>query len=57
MTLIVLPELHTHSFDYLCLAPYYQFRYATSKDLPCVPLITEETTNFVNNPRAKNMNW
>ena len=40
------------AFDYLCLAPYYQFRYATSKDLPCVPLITEETTNFVNNPRA-----
>lgn len=23
-----------------------------AKDLPCVPLITEETTNFVNNPRA-----
>lgn len=40
------------AFDYLCLAPYYQFRYATSKDKPCVPLITEETTEFTNNPRA-----
>lgn len=40
------------AFDYLCLAPYYQFRYATSKNLPCVPLVTEETTDFRNNPRA-----
>ncbi len=40
------------AFDYLCLAPYYQFRYVTSKDKPCVPLITEETTDFTNNPRA-----
>lgn len=40
------------AFDYLCLAPYYQFRYSTSKDLPCVPLVTETTTDFINNPRA-----
>ena len=40
------------AFDYLCLAPYYQFNYASSKDLPCVPLVTEATTEFNNNPRA-----
>ena len=31
---------------------YYQFNYASSKDLPCVPLVTEATTEFNNNPRA-----
>ena len=40
------------AFDYLCLAPYCQFNYASSKDLPCVPLVTEATTEFNNNPRA-----
>jgi SusD family. len=40
------------AFSYLCLAPYYQFSYATSKDSPCVPLVTDTTTNFTNNPRA-----
>lgn len=40
------------AFDYLCLAPYYQFRYSTSKDKPCIPLVTEKTTDFINNPRA-----
>ena len=40
------------AFDYLCLAPYYQFNYQSSKDQPCVPLITETTTDFGNNPRA-----
>lgn len=40
------------AFDYLGLAPYYQYNYATSADKPCVPLVTEETTDFVNNPRA-----
>jgi tetratricopeptide (TPR) repeat protein len=40
------------AFSYLCLAPYYQFRYATSKDQPDVPLVTLETTDFTNNPRA-----
>ena len=34
------------AFDYLCLAPYYQFRYATSKDLPCVPLITSPANTY-----------
>lgn len=40
------------AFSYLCLAPYFQFSYATSKDKPCVPLVTLETTDFTNNPRA-----
>jgi hypothetical protein len=40
------------AFDYLCLAPYYQFSYATSSGSPCVPIVTEKTTDFANNPRA-----
>lgn len=40
------------AFDYLSLVPNYQFSYSTSKDLPGVPLVTETTTDFVNNPRA-----
>ena len=40
------------AFAYLNLAPYFQFRYETSADQPCVPLVTEKTTNFTENPRA-----
>ena len=41
------------AFAYLNLAPYFQFGYAAGgEDLPCVPLVTEETTDFANNPRA-----
>lgn len=40
------------AFDYMALAPYYQFTYTTSKDKLCVPLVTEETTDFTDNPRA-----
>ena len=41
------------AFAYLNLAPYFQFGYASgAQDLPCVPLVTEETTDFANNPRA-----
>lgn len=40
------------AFSYLHLAPYFQFSYQTSKDLPCVPLVTEEAVDFANNPRA-----
>lgn len=40
------------AWSYMTLAPLYQFRYATSADLPCVPIVTEETTNYTNNPRA-----
>lgn len=37
------------AFDYLMLAPYFQFGYATSADQPCVPLLSSNPTN---NPRA-----
>ena len=41
------------AFAYLNLAPYFQFGYiAGAEDLPCVPLVTEETTDFTDNPRA-----
>lgn len=40
------------AFDYLSLAPYFQFGYQTAKDQPCVPLVTEETVDFTQNPRA-----
>lgn len=40
------------AFSYLNLAPYFQFNYETSADQPCVPLVTENTTNFTENPRA-----
>ena len=41
------------AFAYLNLAPYFQFGYAAGgKDLPCVPIVTEKTTDFTDNPRA-----
>ncbi len=41
------------AFAYLNLAPYFQFGYAEgAADLPCVPLVTETTENFTENPRA-----
>ena len=40
------------AFSYLNLAPYYQFNYQIAKDKPCVPIVTESTTDFANNPRA-----
>ena len=41
------------AFAYLNLAPYFQFGYAAgAEDLPCVPLVTEQTTDFTDNPRA-----
>ncbi len=48
------------AFAYLNLVPYFQFGYNVpnskgelGKDLPCVPLVTLQTTDFANNPRAK----
>ncbi len=38
-------------FDYMALAPYFQFGYATSADKPCVPLL-KDGVDFTNNPRA-----
>ncbi len=40
------------AFDYLSLVPYYQFNYQISADKPCVPIVTEATTDFGHNPRA-----
>ncbi|MBO5310938.1 MAG: RagB/SusD family nutrient uptake outer membrane protein [Bacteroidales bacterium] len=41
------------AFAYLNLAPYFQFGYAAGgRDLPCVPIVTEDTENFTDNPRA-----
>ncbi len=42
----------TRAFDYLSLAPYYQYNYINNMDKPSVPLVTEATINFTNNPRA-----
>jgi len=40
------------AFDYLALAPYYQYKYVGHENELCVPLVTLETTDFANNPRA-----
>lgn len=41
------------AFAYLNLAPYFQFGYAAgAEDQPCIPIVTEKTTEFTDNPRA-----
>ena len=41
------------AFAYLNLVPYFQFGYAAGgENKPCVPIVTEKTTDFTNNPRA-----
>ncbi|MGN1253431.1 MAG: RagB/SusD family nutrient uptake outer membrane protein, partial [Prevotella sp.] len=39
------------AYDYLMLAPYFQFSYATSADKPCVPLLSD-SVDATHNPRA-----
>lgn len=39
------------AYDYLLLAPYFQFGYATAADQPCVPLLSD-SVDATNNPRA-----
>jgi len=39
------------AFDYMSLAPYFQFSYATAGDQPCVPIL-KDGVDFTNNPRA-----
>lgn len=39
------------AFDYLNLAPYFQFSAATSADQPCVPIL-RAGADYSNNPRA-----
>lgn len=40
------------AYSYLKLAPYYQFSYEKAANEPCVPIVTLETEDFANNPRA-----
>lgn len=40
------------AYSYLNLAPYFQFSYEKAADQPCVPIVTEATEDFTNNPRA-----
>lgn len=42
----------TRAFDYLNLAPYFQFKYKGNEDKPCIPIVTEEMSADPNNPRA-----
>lgn len=42
------------AFAYWGIAPYYQFNYIDNPDAPCIPLVSEKTTDFNNNPRATN---
>jgi len=39
------------AFDYMALAPYFQFSYLTAADQPCVPMLNEGV-DYTNNPRA-----
>ena len=39
------------AYDYMLLAPYFQFSYQTSKDLPCIPVLVDGV-DYANNPRA-----
>lgn len=41
------------AFDYLCLAPYFQFKYKGNEDKPCIPLVLDVMEGDPsNNPRA-----
>ena len=40
------------AYAYMALAPAFQFSYTTAGDKPCIPIVTESTTDFTNNPRA-----
>ncbi|MDL2223813.1 RagB/SusD family nutrient uptake outer membrane protein [Bacteroidales bacterium OttesenSCG-928-M06] len=41
------------AFDYLSLAPYYQFKYKGNEDKPSVPIVASEIeSDYSNNPRV-----
>ena len=40
------------AWSYMLLANGFQFSYTVAGDKPCVPIVTQETTDFTNNPRA-----
>jgi starch-binding outer membrane protein, SusD/RagB family len=44
--------LAVRAFDYLCLAPYFQFKYKGNEEQPCVPIVTWDLANPASNPRA-----
>jgi tetratricopeptide (TPR) repeat protein len=51
-SMAMLAQAHAvRAFDYLSLAPYFQFGYTTAKDQPCVPILTADV-DYANNPRA-----
>ena len=39
------------AYDYMLLAPYFQFNYESSKDKPCIPVL-KDGVDYANNPRA-----
>lgn len=52
-TNIIAQALAIRAFDYLSLAPYFQFSYAAgAQDEPCVPLATLSIEDYAHNPRA-----
>ena len=40
------------AWSYMLLANGFQFSYTIAADQPCVPIVTQETTDFTDNPRA-----
>ncbi len=42
------------ALGYYSIAPYYQFSYLTHPEAECIPVVTENTMDYSNNPRATN---
>ncbi|HKM12149.1 MAG TPA: RagB/SusD family nutrient uptake outer membrane protein [Bacteroidales bacterium] len=40
------------AYAYMTLAPAFQFNYQIAGDQPCVPILSPDTEDFANNPRA-----
>jgi len=40
------------AFDYLMLAPFFQFGYSVAGDSLCIPVLNEDVKDYSNNPRA-----
>lgn len=49
---MIAQALCLRAYSYLCLAPDYQQTYTIAKDKPCVPIVTPDTQDFTQNPRA-----
>lgn len=49
---MIAQALCLRAYSYMLLAPDYQFTYSVAKDKPCVPIVTPETVDFTQNPRA-----